>query len=53
MQERPLCPECGRPMYVYKKENDALRFRCSGYPVCKSYKKLEKKKEVRNELLHA
>ena len=53
MQERPRCPECGRPMHVYKQDNNILRFRCSGYPVCKSYTKISLTKEVKHESLHA
>jgi len=37
---KPDCPECGRHMYVYKSESGILRFRCSGYPACKKYKKI-------------
>lgn len=36
---KPACPECSRPMNVYKLEGDVIRFRCSGYPVCRTYKK--------------
>jgi len=36
---KPVCPECGRPMNVYKLEADVISFRCSGYPVCKTFKK--------------
>ncbi len=40
IQDRPHCPKCGKPMHVYKKEAECLRFRCSNYPSCKNYAKL-------------
>ncbi|MDA8241734.1 MAG: hypothetical protein M0Z67_15385 [Nitrospiraceae bacterium] len=42
---KPACPECGRPMNVYKLEGDIIRFRCSGYPACKTYRKFTMKEE--------
>jgi ssDNA-binding Zn-finger/Zn-ribbon topoisomerase 1 len=36
-KERPLCPRCGHPMHIYKKNENRTVFRCSGYPVCRSY----------------
>ena len=36
---KPVCPECGKPMNVYKLEGDVIRFRCSGYPFCKTFRK--------------
>jgi len=39
MKHKPVCPECGRMMYLYKRELDALRFRCSRYPECRTYAK--------------
>jgi len=36
---KPACPACRKPMNVYKLESDVIRFRCSGYPVCKTFKK--------------
>ncbi|WP_373878670.1 IS1/IS1595 family N-terminal zinc-binding domain-containing protein [Desulforhabdus amnigena] len=41
--ERPVCPACGKPMHVYKRENGATRFRCSNYPECKCFKKILEK----------
>ena len=38
----PTCPACGRKMHLYKMENQAMRFRCSYYPVCKNYLKVAK-----------
>jgi transposase-like protein len=42
---KPACPECGLPMRVYKLEGDVIQFRCSGYPVCKTFKKFIMKEE--------
>jgi DNA-directed RNA polymerase subunit RPC12/RpoP len=53
MKDRPFCPGCGRPMHVYRRESEVIRFRCSCYPECKTYAKTLKKKEIKNELLHA
>lgn len=45
---KPLCPKCGRPMHLYKIEGEVIRFRCSGYPECKTFKKF-KIKEIKEE----
>lgn len=37
---RPLCPLCGSKMHIYRKEEGAIRLRCSGYPVCRSFVKI-------------
>jgi predicted RNA-binding Zn-ribbon protein involved in translation (DUF1610 family) len=42
LKERPLCCACGQKMHVYKKDAGAVRFRCSGYPLCRSFAKLER-----------
>jgi transposase-like protein len=42
---KPTCPECGKSMNVYKLEGLIIRFRCSGYPVCKSFRKYSMKEE--------
>ena len=34
---RPACPACGKSMHRYKIEEDAVRFRCSHYPICKTF----------------
>ena len=36
---KPACPECGKSMNVYKLEGLIIRFRCSGYPACKTFRK--------------
>jgi transposase-like protein len=40
---KPACPECGKPMNIYKLEGNVIRFRCSGYPVCKTFRKFTMK----------
>jgi len=53
IKDKPYCPECGKSMHLYKREGELIRFRCSCYPDCKTYSKIAKKKEIKNELLHA
>jgi len=53
VKNRPVCPECGGLMHLYKREGDVVRFRCACYPKCKTYFKKMEIKEVRGELLHA
>ena len=36
---KPKCPVCGKSMHIYKIEGDLIRFRCSGYPACKNFRK--------------
>lgn len=36
---KPAFHECGKPMNVYKLEGNIIRFRCSGYPECKTFRK--------------
>jgi transposase-like protein len=45
IQGKPICPECGNPMHLYKIEGEIIRFRCSGYPVCKTFRKFRIKEE--------
>ncbi len=42
VKERPLCTVCGNPMHLYRDEQTTVRFRCSQYPVCKTYKIISK-----------
>ncbi|MCL0086043.1 hypothetical protein M1N52_02090 [Thermodesulfovibrionales bacterium] len=42
IKDRPTCPECGKSMNLYKREDIALRFRCSDYPKCKTYRKAKR-----------
>ena len=54
LEKRPTCPQCGFKMHLYMHDKKAIRFRCSEYPVCKSYIKIPFKKEVSShELLRA
>ena len=39
IEKRPTCPACGKVMHVYMRNNDIIRFRCSGYPQCKTFLK--------------
>lgn len=36
---KPLCAACGARMYMYKRDRDIMRFRCSRYPACRTYAK--------------
>lgn len=51
-QNKPSCPKCGRSMHIYKREKESIRFRCSGYPLCRTYEKIITGEE-RDELLRA
>ena len=54
LEDRPSCPQCGLKMHLYKHDDKAIRFRCSDYPDCKSYKKIPFKKEaLAHELLRS
>jgi transposase-like protein len=41
MDRKPLCPICGRHMHIYRRESVFWRFRCSGYPFCRTYIKIK------------
>ena len=41
LKTRPVCPACGRKMHIYRKAPGEIRFRCSAYPACKTFKKVE------------
>jgi transposase-like protein len=45
IQGKPICPVCGNPMHLYKIEGEVIRFRCSDYPVCKTFRKFRIKEE--------
>ncbi|MBZ0159210.1 MAG: Insertion element protein [bacterium] len=38
--KRPLCGKCGKPMHIYRREGNVIRFRCSGYPSCRGFQKI-------------
>lgn len=42
---KPLCPKCGKTMNVYKLEGNIIRFRCSSYPECKTFRKFTMREE--------
>jgi len=41
VQERPACPVCGKPMHIYMRHGGTIRFRCSDYPSCRTFLKME------------
>jgi transposase-like protein len=45
VKNRPFCPKCGSSMHLYKREEGAVRFRCSLYPGCKTFKKISIKED--------
>jgi transposase-like protein len=45
--DHPRCPVCGNPMYRYMKVGDLIRYRCSMYPVCKTYTR-----RTKGEIIH-
>jgi transposase-like protein len=47
--ERPMCPICGKKMYVYRKETSFMRYRCSDYPMCSGYLKVMNNDILREE----
>src|SRR5271169_171650 len=52
VKNRPECPVCGRMMHLYKREVKISRFRCSGYPACKTFTKINVEGGD-HELLHS
>lgn len=38
--ERPCCAMCGRSMHIYQRTPHVVRFRCAGYPECRSFRAL-------------
>ena len=40
LKDRPNCSVCGDQMHIYKREVGLIRFRCSNYPECKTFKKV-------------
>lgn len=41
IKARPFCPVCGKKMHIYRKGLMEVRFRCSDYPSCRTFLKLE------------
>ncbi|BBO88674.1 topoisomerase DNA-binding C4 zinc finger domain-containing protein [Desulfosarcina ovata] len=42
--DRPVCPLCGEPMHVYRRQAGFTRYRCRNYPACRSYVKVADEK---------
>lgn len=40
-RDRPKCTRCGATMHLYMRKGKTTRFRCSNYPVCRAYLKME------------
>lgn len=40
LAHRPRCPVCDRTMHVYRRDDEGVRFRCAGYPGCRTFRKL-------------
>ena len=40
IDRRPECPKCSKPMHVYMRAGNSVRFRCSDYPECRGYTKI-------------
>ena len=47
-KDKPPCPVCGKGMHFYQKDARFLRFRCSAYPDCRQYLKVEIQEEKPN-----
>lgn len=45
LSDKPVCPKCGKPMHAYKREKRALRFRCSNYPICRTFMKVSREED--------
>ncbi|MCX8030259.1 MAG: hypothetical protein N3A59_01595 [Thermodesulfovibrionales bacterium] len=45
VQGKPCCPICGKAMHLYRIELDIVRFRCSNYPGCKTFRKFKIQEE--------
>jgi transposase-like protein len=39
IRNKPLCRICGGHMHLYKRSSACLIFRCSNYPLCRTYTK--------------
>jgi len=47
--DRPSCPACGKKMYLYMREEGAIRFRCSDRPHCRAYVKMQDREREREK----
>ena len=39
--QRPVCPSCQKPMHVYMRARGRIRFRCSVYPHCRTFRSVK------------
>lgn len=46
VQGKPICNKCNKHMHLYKIEGDLIRFRCSNYPTCKTFRKFKIEEEI-------
>ena len=53
VNNRPVCPQCGENMHLYRREDSGLRFRCSAYPGCRSYIKFNTQEVAQRGFLRA
>lgn len=44
-KERPVCSSCGAPMHFFMKKAGYIRFRCSNYPKCRTFLKVDLQEE--------
>lgn len=47
VKHRPECPQCGSKMHLYMKKGTTARFRCSRYPKCRTFVKIDMGEEDR------
>jgi DNA-directed RNA polymerase subunit RPC12/RpoP len=52
MKNSPRCPACGKKMHVYMHEADGTRFRCSDYPLCRTFIKVPNLKDDQLREVH-
>jgi predicted RNA-binding Zn-ribbon protein involved in translation (DUF1610 family) len=44
LPERPVCTFCGARMHVYMRDAQKIRFRCSRYPGCRGFSRLDRQR---------
>ncbi|WP_319523411.1 topoisomerase DNA-binding C4 zinc finger domain-containing protein [uncultured Desulfosarcina sp.] len=42
---RPNCPVCNQPMHRYMQKKGFIRYRCSNYPRCRTYLRVDRPNE--------
>jgi hypothetical protein len=45
-KNKPVCAVCGAIMYLYKRDGECMRFRCSRYPECRTYRKQDNERDA-------